>query len=575
MQCDSKTQGYEGCSQINEQKGLALGPDLFRYSMIKKGRCVIFTIIALIIIFSCAPKAYAQDDLARQFRILFISSYSYSNAAVPDQLEGFKKGMEGINADITYEFMDSDKYYGAIDIQNFDKYVKYKVFSARNYDLVAVADDSALRYAINNRSVMFPDLPMVFMGINNKTEAVTAAAMKNATGIAESPDFEGNYALMKALFPNRDHLVVVVDSSVAGQGDYVEFMKFSENHPELKYNIVNTSYYTANGLKEVFHELGAKDIILFLDFSTDGQKQNYSLQNASDFIRDNSRNIPIFRLASANVEHGVLGGISYSYYEAGRIAGETAKRILNGESADSIPLQTNTLTSTYFEQGALDRFGIKYSELPPNSVILNEHWHFTKFYRDNRVISNLMIVILILLVAMITILYNTSHRRKKMLRTDFLTKMPNRMKIIEDMNQAISQSESYGIIMLDVDHFKDINDTYGHNVGDEVIVGVGQRLQKLADKNLTFARLGGDEFCGLFKNPGRDRAKEICQEILSSAKEPFDTSKGKLRLTLSIGCAMYPLDTKDSGTVLECADKALYVTKGKGRNGYTLFNSVN
>ena len=138
--------------------------------MIKLKRCFVFTILAMFIIGSCAFKAHAQDGLERQFRVLFISSYSYSNATVPDQLEVFKKGMEGIDSDITYEFMDSDKYYGAIDIQNFDKYVKYKVFSARDYDLIAVADDTALRYAINNRSKMFPDLPMVFMGINNQTE---------------------------------------------------------------------------------------------------------------------------------------------------------------------------------------------------------------------------------------------------------------------------------------------------------------------------------------------------------------------------------------------------------------------
>ncbi len=556
------------------EKGLALRPDLFRYIMIKVRRCLALTILAMIIIVSCAPKAYAQDDLERQFRVLFISSYSYSNATVPDQLEGFKKGMEGINSDITYEFMDSDKYYGAIDIQNFDKYVKYKVFSARDYDLIAVADDTALRYAINNRSMMFPDLPMVFMGINNKTEAVTAAAMKNATGIAESPDFEGNYALMRALFPERYHMVVVLDSSVAGQGDYVEFMKFKENHPDLEYNIVNTSYYTAKGLEDVFKELGSKDIILFLDFTTDGEKNNYSLQNAADFISDNAPKVPIFRLSSANIEHGVFGGISYSNYEAGKIAGETAKRILSGESADSMPLQTNTLTDTYFEQSVLDKFGIKYSQLPSDSVILNEHWHFTRFYRDNKVISNLMFVILILLVIMITLLYSSNRRRKRMLRTDFLTKMPNRMKIIEDMNQAIGQSQPYGLIMLDVDHFKNINDTYGHSVGDEVIVGVGQRLKKLADRNLIFARLGGDEFCGFFTKPDHQKARKICEEILESTKKPFKTSKGDLKLTVSIGCAMYPIDTDDSETVLECADKALYVTKGKGRNGYTLFNGV-
>ena len=135
----------------------------------QKIRYLITTFLVLILALSCAQKSCAQDNLERQFRILFISSYSYSNAAVPDQLNGFEKGLEGVNAEITYEFMNSDVCYGAVDIMNFDKYLKYKVFSARNFDLVVVADDLALRYAINNRAAMFPDLPIVFMGINNKT----------------------------------------------------------------------------------------------------------------------------------------------------------------------------------------------------------------------------------------------------------------------------------------------------------------------------------------------------------------------------------------------------------------------
>lgn len=528
--------------------------------------------IVMIMLGTSAVSASAQDSLGRQYKILFISSYSYSNAAVPDQLEGFKKGIEGVNADITYEFMDSDKYYGAVDILNFDNYLKYKVYSARNYDLVVVADDTALRYAINNRSQMFPDLPMVFMGINNKSEAVTAAAMKNTTGIAEIPDFEGNYAMMRTLFPNREHLVVLVDSSVVGQGDYVEFMKFNEEHPELSFNIVNTSYYTANGLKEVLGSLTDNDMILFLDFSIDGEKRSYSLQNAADFISQYAVNIPIFRLASSNIEHGVLGGISYSYYEAGKIAGDAAKRILNGEPADDMPLMTNTVTTPYFEQAAMDRFGIKYKQLPAGSIVLNEHQNFAKFYRENRVISNLMIVIFLLLIVIISLLNYANNRKRKMTRTDFLTQMPNRKQLIETMNQAISQSLPYGLIMLDVDHFKEINDTYGHGVGDEVIVEMGERLKKLADKSLTFARLGGDEFSGYFTNPTTDRAKKICEDIIKATKKPFHTSKGSLKLTVSVGCAMYPQDTEDSTTVMECADSALYVTKEKGRNGYTLFN---
>ena len=531
-----------------------------------------FIIIAMLCL--VPVRSFADDTDVRQYSILFVSSYAYSNPAVPPQLEGFEEGLEGINADISYEFMDADKYYGGIDIQNFDRYLRYKVFSKRNYDLVVVADDPALRYAINNRQVLFPDIPMVLMGVNNVTEAVTASAMNNATGIAESHDFEDNYKLMKHLFPKRSHLNVIVDSSVAGQGDYVEFMKFKENHPEISATVVNTAYYTDEGLKSLFGSFEDDDIILFLDFTVDGDKNNYSLENAAEFISRYAPSVPVFRLASSDIGHGVFGGISYSYFDAGKLAGDISRRILMGESADEMPLVTSAVTQPYFEQGSMDRFGVKYNQLPSGTVVINEHQNLAKFYRENKVISNLTIVIVLLMVVIIAILYNTNSRRKKMIRTDFMTQMPNRKKIMEDVNQAISQSVSYGIIMLDVDHFKTINDTFGHKVGDEIIVGVANRLKELADKDLTFARLGGDEFCGLFYAPTPEKGNKICGDIIKFAQTPFNTSAGQINLTISAGCAMYPTDKIDRTKVIESADKALYAAKENGRNGYVLFSGI-
>jgi diguanylate cyclase (GGDEF)-like protein len=540
--------------------------------------CLKFFLITysiLILLFSSVLKVSADGDSERQYRILFISSYGFSNPEVPSQLQGFEDGLGQANVDISYEFMDADKYYGGLDLMNFDKYIRYKVYSIRSFDLLVVADDSALRYAINNRNELFPDTPMVFMGINNRTEAITASAMKNATGIAENLDFEGNYELMKELFPDRTHLYVIVDSTIAGLADYVEFMKFRDSHPEMKSTVINASSYTRNGLRELLGTFESDDIILFLDFSLDGEKNAYSLQNAAEFISEHAPDIPIIRLTSTDIGHGVLGGISYSYYDAGKMAGEISAKILSGESADSIPLVTSAVTATYFEQHSMDKFDLKNSQLPKGATIINEHQTFAKFYRENKLISNLMIVILLLLIVIIVLLNIANNKRKKLIRMDFMTQMPNRKKIMEDIVQAVTASTPYGIIMLDVDRFKSINDTYGHKVGDEVIVAVAEKLKKLSKKKLSFARLGGDEFSGIFMEPSEDKARKICESIIKSVKDPIKTSAGDLKITVSIGCAMYPLDTKNSKNVMECADKALYETKKNGRNGYTLFDSIN
>ena len=535
-------------------------------------------LITYSIIFAvCATtfKTNAEDSLERQFHILFISSYGFSAAGVPDTFRGFQDGVEGINVEINYDFMEAQQFYGATDISNFDKYLRYKIFSVRNFDLIAVADDPALRYAINNRSKLFPDIPMVFMGVNNITEATTAAAMKNATGIAENQDFKSNYELMKALFPNRTNLVVITDSTVTGQGDYVEFMKFKDLHGEINSKIINTSYYTQNGLKRALNALGDNDIILFLDFGLDGDKNSYSLKNASDFINNNVRNVPVFRLSSSDIGHGVFGGISYSYYDSGFIAGTAAKEILMGADPDDMPLRTATVTTPYFDQEALDKYNIRYSQLPQGSVIINEHQSFAKFYRENKTLSNLVIIIAILMMVIIGHLYYSNKRRSRMARTDFLTQMPNRLRIMEEIAQVVSTETSYGFVMLDVDHFKNINDTYGHKVGDEVIKEVGERLQTLTDKVAIFARLGGDEFCAIFYEPTVDRERSICEAIMNAMKDGLETSAGKLYVTVSIGCASYPQDEADPDKLMECADRALYVTKENGRNGYTLFSSIN
>ena len=530
---------------------------------------------ALLLLLSPVLHAKAEESSERQFNILFISSYGYSTAGVPETLKGFEEGLDDLNVNFSYEFMDAQRFYSSVAISNFDAYLRYKLFTVRNFDLVAVADDPALRYAINNKNALFPNIPLVFMGINNITEAVTASAMKGATGIAESQDFENNYRLMKSLFPRRDNLVVIIDATVTGQGDYVEFMKFKDKNPDLKSRIINTSSYTKKGLKRALSRLGGDDIILFLDFSVDGDGNSYSLQNASDFLRDSTKNVPIFRLSSSDIGHGVFGGISYSFYDSGYIAGNAAKEILEGADPNEMPVMTATVTTPYFDQQRMDDFNIKYPQLPYGSVVINEHENLAKFYRENTLISNLTIIIALLMIIIILILNNSNKRRLVMMRTDFLTQMPNRMSIMELTGQVVGNNTPYGFIMVDVDKFKEINDTHGHKVGDEIIKMVAERLQSLADKDITFARLGGDEFCGLFYKPSKEREYEICEGILNVMKGSFKTSAGPLYITVSIGCAIYPGDTDNPEKLMECADSALYETKENGRNGYTLFDSIN
>ncbi len=531
--------------------------------------------IFLLFILFGAPIVRAADDSDGQFHILFISSYGYSNTAVPAILTGFTDGLKDLNVQISFEFMDSEYFYRSVDLANFQRYLSYKYYSVRDFDLIVAADDQALRFVNNSRESLFKDEPVVFLGVNNLAEAKTSVALPNMTGIAEVVDFENNYMLMKQLFPKRTNLITVVDSSISGQANYVEFMKFKENHPEIPTKIVNTSYYTANGLKEFFSNLGENDIILFLDFSIDGNSDLYTLQNAASFISENAVNVPIFRVASADIAHGVLGGLSYSYYDAGVLAGNMSKDILEGTSPKDIPLFTDVLSSPIFEQGAMDKFGIKYSMLPENVIVINETENLSYFYRNNTILCNLAIIVAILLVLVIALLIISNNRRYKMMRTDYLTKLPNRSYLAEKIAHVVETRSPYGIIMMDVDHFKSINDTKGHQTGDEILAEVSSRLKDISNKNIFFARLGGDEFAAIITNFDPQKADKLCSKIVKRMREPMTTTKGKIKTSVSVGCALFPECTDKIDKVMECADMALYVAKENGRNGYSLFSHNN
>ena len=145
---------------------------------------------------------------------------------------------------------------------------------------------------------------------------------------------------------------------------------------------------------------------------------------------------------------------------------------------------------------------------------------------------------------------------------------------MEVLGQASESKTPYGYIMLDVDYFKSINDTYGHQTGDEIIMEVADRLREFDKEGLKSARLGGDEFCAVFFDPNMEKAESLCSRIVDIMRKDITVSSGTLSITVSVGCALYPKDSEDMDRVMECADKALYGTKEKGRDGYTLFGRI-
>jgi len=160
---------------------------------------------------------------------------------------------------------------------------------------------------------------------------------------------------------------------------------------------------------------------------------------------------------------------------------------------------------------------------------------------------------------------------------DSLTRLPNRSLFQERLNQAIGRSRADGgmvaLLFLDLDRFKDINDTLGHACGDQLLRAVADRFREGLRPSELLARLGGDEFVFLVSGLRDKRgAGEIARAILESLNFPFEIDDKELFISTSIGIAIFPDDGDDGDTLLTHADMALYAAKEQGRNAFSYFS---
>ena len=162
---------------------------------------------------------------------------------------------------------------------------------------------------------------------------------------------------------------------------------------------------------------------------------------------------------------------------------------------------------------------------------------------------------------------------------DFLTDLPNRATFIEDLARAIASArrdgKSFAVVYLDLDHFKDVNDTLGHPAGDLLLQAVAQRLKAEIRETDTVARFGGDEFALISSDIGEPAdAAVLADKVLKTLSEPYLIQGNEVRSGASVGIAVYGLDASDAETLLSRADVALYRAKAEGRGTYRFFTDA-
>ncbi|MEZ0621184.1 phosphodiesterase DibA [Pseudomonas sp. Env-60] len=176
----------------------------------------------------------------------------------------------------------------------------------------------------------------------------------------------------------------------------------------------------------------------------------------------------------------------------------------------------------------------------------------------------------------ISAIKDSEHELAHLAHHDPLTDLPNRLLFTDRAEQALASAQVHkrgcALLLMDLDHFKIINDSLGHNVGDQLLKLVAERLSGLFGPGVTLARLGGDEFAVLAEScPQVVQAAALAQRMLNAMKDPFIFDGNQLFISASIGISLFPSGALSAEQLLRNADSALFKAKSAGREGYALY----
>jgi diguanylate cyclase (GGDEF)-like protein len=159
---------------------------------------------------------------------------------------------------------------------------------------------------------------------------------------------------------------------------------------------------------------------------------------------------------------------------------------------------------------------------------------------------------------------------------DSLTGLPNRRLFFDRLNMTLEHNRRhkgmFSVFYLDLDGLKKVNDSLGHEAGDEVLCAVSQRLKNVIRKSDTVARIGGDEYAIIVDQIKSEKEAEIAvKKIISSFAKSIQLSTGSVDVGVSIGISLYPVDSNKADELIRLADNSMYISKNKGKNTYTFY----
>lgn len=483
---------------------------------------------------------------------------------------------------IYYEYLDTKRNYSQ---KYYDKLVSLyrEKASIINFDVIIVSDNAAFDFILKYGEELYPKTPIIFCGVNNLDKNILKNR-QDISGIVEKTEHRETLNLILKLHPDLNKLIIINDQTLTGKNIKAELELILEEYEgQLAYEIWDS--FTIAELQEKLAKMDKNNVIYLLVLNRDKNGNFISYNQGIDKIKEVSQN-PIYGTWDFYLGKGIVGGKLISAQAQGRQAALMAKKIINTQNYFRSNIVQNTANNYFFDYWELKKFNISESELPAESRIVNQPEPFWE--RNYKFLYWGLIFLSAVVVVLLIIFYfkykekqkiqklnrelevkvdERTKELKKMVITDDLTGLLTRKRILELLEVELEKARRYkrdlSLIMMDLDFFKEINDSYGHQFGDKVLRKIGDILQQNTRNLDLVGRYGGEEFLLILPETDLEKASLAAEKLRQKIKNS-EIEGLNLRLTASFGAVQF--DGDSSQQLIKRADDFLYKAKAKGRD---------
>ncbi|MCW8890116.1 MAG: PAS domain S-box protein [Sedimenticola sp.] len=361
-------------------------------------------LIRLLALLFCLYQSQVAAAETQQHHVLLINSYHQGMSWVEAIHQAVKDEFTNSDVILQLENMDSKQYHSEDYFRSLARHYSEK-YKNTPFDLILATDNNAYDFLREHRSRLFPDVPVVFSGVNDFREE-QIAGMSQITGVAEQFDARGTVVNALKLFPETQQIYIINDYLKTGRA-WVREIKRQLKDIGPSVNMIYSDDLTLDEQKQLLGQLPDKSLVLLGVYFSDQLGYHSTYEKIGAELAEASR-LPVFCLLEFNIGSRVVGGNVISGYSQGQLMAQLGKRILQGESAQSIAVVTQGSNRFVFDFNALQHWRVDVERLPQGALIVNEPWSFYKAYRSQIWAA---VIFILLLLSIISALFMSIRKR--------------------------------------------------------------------------------------------------------------------------------------------------------------------